>query len=339
MNRKIIITSVLGVFLLLSLNITYGQNRDLQRISFYPKNSDDYYFKPICDMEILDDVIYGVENREHKVIAFKIEFPQIKYDFDVGKPGQGPGDLQYPLSLSIWENELAIIEQGFISFFKKNNEFSGRFRIFSPQTGFIFCDNKIYWVNPNLKENYLIEVYTKKGKRISSFGTKFLEIDPNYFQGKDPSFVQYQIYKGNLFFHGNSLYYFNSVFGKFFQFSLDGEIIKEGDISGCFEKRGRKIKEFNSDQYIKKKNQKGKFSGYSMNVIFEDGYLCKEKIYFASTAFSFENGEQTIIDIRTININTMNLLEKSIIRRKGLCRLDSMAVLERSGEDYILLSL
>ncbi len=330
---------MVGVLLLLSLNITYAENEDLQRISFYPKNADDYYFKPIIDMEILDEVVYGVENREHKVIAFKIEFPQIKYDFDIGRHGQGPGDLEFPLSLSIWKNEIAIKEQGFISFFKKSSEFSGKFRIFSPQTRFIFCDDKIYWVSPSFKESYLFELYTKDGKRISTFGTKFLDIDPTSFPGKHPSFIQYLIYKGNLFFYGNSLFYFNSLFGKYYQFSLDGEIIKEGDISGCFEKRGREIKEFNSDKYIKKKNQRRKSSGYLMDVIFEDGYLHKDKIYFVSHAHSYENGEQTIIDIRTININTMSLLEKHIIRRKGLCRLESVAVFEKNGEDYILLSL
>jgi len=76
-----------------------------------------------------------------------------------------------------------------------------------------------------------------------------------------------------------------------------------------------------------------------MDVIFEDGYLHKDKIYFVSSAFFHENGEQTIIDIRTININTVSLLEKHIIRKEGICRLDSMAVFEKNGEDYILLSL
>ena len=339
MNKipTILILLMISISLVSSQNVI--ENEDLQRISFYPKNANDYIFMPINDMEILGEVIYGVENRGHKVIAFKMEFPQIKYDFEIGQLGQGPGDLQLPLSISIWENEIAIKEEGFISFFKKNNEFSGKFRVSSPHKCFLFCDDKIYWVNPNLKENYLFEAYTKEGKRISTFGTKFLDIDPNSFPGKNPAFIQYLIYRGNLFFYGNSLFYFNSLFGRYYQFSLDGEIIKEGDISGCFEKRGKEIKEFNSDQYIKKKNQEGKTSGYSMNVIFEDGYLHEDKIYFSSTAFSHENGEQTIIDIRTVNINTMNLLEKHRIRREGICRLDSIAVFEKNGEDYILLSL
>ena len=83
MNRNRIGVSVVGAFLLLSLTITYAdadtyaENEDLQRISVYPKNADDYIFMPIVDLEILDEVIYGVENRGHKVIAFKVEF--IKY--------------------------------------------------------------------------------------------------------------------------------------------------------------------------------------------------------------------------------------------------------------------
>ena len=94
------------ILLMVSISIVSSQdiieNEDLQRISFYPKNADDYYFNPIIDMEILDDYVYGVENLSHKVIAFKIEFPQIKYDSDIGNHGQGPGgvrrdDSQVPL--------------------------------------------------------------------------------------------------------------------------------------------------------------------------------------------------------------------------------------------------
>ena len=314
------------------------ENEDLQRISFYPKNADDYYFMPIIDMEILDEVVYGVENRGHKVIAFKIEFPQIKYNFDIGTHGQGPGDLQWPLSLSIWENEIAIKEEDSISFFDKNGEFSGQFKVFSAQTGFIFCENKIYWVNPSLKENYLFEVYTKEGKRISTFGAKFLNIDLNSFSERSPFFTQYLLYRGKIFIYENSLYYFNSLFGKYYQFSLDGELVKEGDISDRFEKRGEEVKEYNTDIYIKNRPMR-KISGYLSNVIFDEGYLHKDKIYFASHAHSRENGEHTIIEIRTISINSMSLLEKHIIRRKGLCRLDSIAVFEKNGEDYILLSL
>jgi hypothetical protein len=318
---------------------SYASIVEMQQISYYPKNIGDRYFRPIVDLAIVDDKIYSIENMKHRAIAFQLEFPQINYAFDIGKFGQGPGDLQWPISLSIWNDEICIKESGFFSFFKTNGKFLSKFRIFSAHSTFIYIDNKIYWLNPDFKKDYLFEIYTKEGERLQTFGNKFLKTGIFTFQ--NASFIQTLLYEGNVFYYGKSIYYFNSRFGNYFIYSLDGKTLAEGDISIHFGERGEKIKKYNNERYIKQnKKIRKKGSGYPKSVIFEDAYLCKDKIYFTCSTQSKKNGGvETAFDFFIINIKSMNLIEKSIIRKESLCRLDSLAVVEENGEDYILLAL
>ncbi len=327
------------IFLLLFLfNFSYADIKELKQISFYPKDIQDYYFKPIIDLATLGDMVYGIENLRNSAIAFKLEYPQVKYDFLVGKPGQGPGDLQRPFSLSIWNDEIAIKESGFFSFFRKNGEYLSKFRIFSDNPTFVYLDDKIYWLNPNLEDNYLVEIYAKDGEMISTFGDKFLKPDIHAF--KNPNFINYKLYEGNMFSDGKSILYFNSRFGNYLIFSLDGKTLAEGNISKFFRTRGEKIKKLNNDIYIKRvKDQNERISGYPRSVIFEDGYLHKDKIYFVSSTMTHKNGWETIFELRVLSIKPMNLLKEYVIKKGDPCRLDSFTVIEKNGENFILLAI
>jgi hypothetical protein len=328
-----------GIFLLIFLfNFSYADVKELKLLSFYPKDIQDYYFKPIIDLATMGDMIYGIENLRNSVIAFKLEFPKIKYDFLLGKPGQGPGDLQHPFSISIWNDEIAIKESGFFSLFRKNGEYLSKFKIFSDAPTFVYLDNKIYWLNPNLEDNNLGEIYAKEGEIISTFGDKFLKTDIHAF--KNPYLTNYKLYEGNMFFDGKSIFYFNSRFGKYLIFSLDGKTLAEGNISKFFRERGERIKKLNEDIYIKRvKNQNERISGYPRSVIFEDGYLHEDKIYFVSSTITRKNGWETNFELRVLGIRPMNLLKEYVIKKEDPCRLDSLAVLEKNGENYILLAI
>jgi hypothetical protein len=329
---------LLVIFLFFAASVLYGDVMELKRTFFYPKESQDYYFKPISDLLCVDDMIYGVENLRNKVIALKFEPTKISYTFDIGRPGEGPGDLQHPFSLSIRNDEIAVKEAGFFSFFNKAGKYLFKFRAFSYNNDFVYINNKIYWRNANLKEDHLIEIYTKEGERISSFGKKFLAADINAFQ--NPPFIESLLYEGYIFSDGKSIFYFNSRFGNYIIFSLEGKTLAEGDISEYFGERGKKIKEYNNETYIeRKKDKKRKSLGYPRSEIFEDGYLYNNKIYFISSTIMSKNGMKTIFELRKFDIKSINPLEEYIIQKDGICRLDSLAILEKDGQEYVLLAI
>jgi hypothetical protein len=334
--RRLIIKPLTILFLSFFVCYLHADVKELRKVLYYPKETQDYYFRPLISLMSLGNLIFAIENLRNKAIALNLVYPRLTYAFDLGRPGQGPGDLMHPMSLSIWNEEIAIKDSGFFSFFDKNGRFLSKFRVFENEKAFIYQDNKIYWLNPTLDENHLIEVYLKEGKRISTIGKKFIEADVRAF--RNPSLIESLLYEGNLFSDGKSLFYFNSRFGRFIIFSFEGKVLSEGDISKIFGERGEKIKEFNNDVYIKRTKKENQASGYPRPVIFEDGYLHKDKLYFINSIIK-KNGEKTIFELKILKAKTMNLLDEYVITKEGVCRLDSLAVIEIDNEAFVLLSI
>ncbi len=334
---RLTIVALLAFSHVFASSVFYGDVTELKRILIYPKESQDYYFRPLVDLANLGSYLFAVENLRNRVIAFKLEYPKLTYAFDVGRPGQGTGDLMHPISLSIWNDEIAVKESGFFSIFDKNGKSLSKFRIFADSRAFVYQDNKIYWLNPNLEENHLIEVYQKAGERIFTMGTKFIKANSRAFI--NPPRIEGLLYEGRLFSDGKTIIYFSSRFGKYFVFSLGGEALREGDINTIFGERGKKISKYNQDVYIERTKKEDQHSGYPFPLIFEDGCLHKDEIYFINSSIIQKTRPKTIIELKIISLKSMNLLSEYIIEKDGVIRIDSLEVIEINNEPYILLSI
>ena len=317
--------------------------KEIKKIAYYPKEASDYYFKPISNLAVLGNVIYAVENLSNKVTAFKIELPannfdkpSIKYAFDVGKPGQGPGDLMHPFTISIWDDEIVVKESGFFSFFGKNGEFRSKFRIFTENNSFVCEDNKIFWLNPIFKQNHLIEVYERDGKRINTIGIKNIKADISKF--KNPFYIEKLLYEGKLLSDGNLLYYINARFGNYFIFSMDGQIVSQGDISNKFGERGKIIKAYSNDVYIKQIRKNDGNTGFPKSIIFEDAALYKDEIYFINSKFVIENNKvnKTIIEVIVLGLPSFNMKNEYVINKEGIYRIDSFTITDNEASTYML---
>ena len=334
-----IVLLVLILFMVMSL---FAEVIELKKISFYPKEDSDYYFRPIIDLDIIDDEIYGVVNFEHKILVFKLEDSQIKYIRDISRMGQGPGDLMRPGRLSIWNNEIAVEGEHSFSFFSQEGKYLSRFKISSGRKYFVYLNNKIYCLYSQLEDNHLMEVYAKDGKRISTFGEKYLNIDTSHH--KNPPYFERSMYEGKVFSDGKHIYYFNAKFGDYFVFSLDGKILEQGNLSEQFGERGRLSKRINTELYIERSKQQEdiKPNRFGKNTLFERGYLHKNKLYFIGSSNYPENGGfRTTYTIRVLDLQSLSLLKEYLIRYDhiGLRRCDSLAVLEKNGEELIILAI
>jgi hypothetical protein len=303
-------------------------------VSYYPKNDKDYYFRPICSLAAFGNIVYGVENLSNKVVAFKFDYPQIKFSFVLGKPGQGPGDLMYPIAISIWGDDIAIKEASAFSFFGYKGDFQSKFKIFSNNKSFFFQDNKIYWLNPSIKQNHLIEVYLKDGKRISTIGNK--SIIPKVITD-DPIKID-SIYEGIIFPYGQSIYYLNSRFGYYCRYSLEGKVLAEGEISDTFGDRGTKVKKYNMAVYIDHRKKAGD-AGYPKPLIFEAASLYKDDLYFLGSRYTPEGAGRTTLDLKIFNLASMSTRSDFVISKEGFCRIDSFIMLENKGAIFLLLSI
>ena len=309
--------------------------KELLRTSVYPTNNNEYFFKPICCLAISGDVVYGVENLSNKVIALKLNYPKLEYSRDIGRPGQGPGDLLYPIAAAISGDEIIIKEASAFSFFGIDGSFRSKFRAYSNNSAFFFLDNKLYWLNPSIKRSHLIEVYLKNGLMTSTIGDK--SVMPQAMT-EDPIRVD-SIFEGIVFPYDNSVFYISARFGSYCRYSFAGDMLVEGDIGGLFGARGDRIKRFNTDVLIYKEIRKAEDSGYPKPLIFEAASVLNEEIFFMGSRYDPTGEGKTYLDLKRVKLDSMSTIDDYVVIKKGFCRIDSFIIFKRAGNLVMILSI
>lgn len=311
----------------------------LKLICSYPKDEKkDYYFRPIISLQMKDNLIYGVENMSNKIDIFKFDNLNIEFIKNIGRPGQGPGDLQYPMSLSIQEDVIVIKENTYFSFFNTQGGYIRKIKTFSPSTVFFYNEKSIYWLNSNWKENHLIERYAESGERLSTLGDKKEIL--NYLISKDEvKLEKNSIFDGSLFNYNNSILYINKRFGKFIIFSFEGTILDKGDINSIFGDRGEKQKKYNYDVFVSGKAKPTQPPPYPTADIYEHAYLDSGKVYFIYSNIEKMNEDRiTNIDIKILNMSNKSLVKEYSIKKNHICRINGFAVLNNDNDEYLVLS-
>lgn len=328
------------VFSILSiiLNSIYTQAASqiitIERKSFYPNKIDDYYFKPLVDMEIHNNKLYALENFGHRLIIFDID-EEIRLDKVVSQSGQGPGDLNLPISLSIDQNEIAVKDSYGFSFFDVEGRFISKFRAYTQKSNFIFRRNAIYWINFSPDDNHLIEIYSKQGERLSTFGNKYLKLNFDLFDSNrlGPYFIEDQVYSGNLMTDGEYIYFINSFFGRVDIFNYSGESIKNLYITDLFGDLGTMTISENTKLWLK--------NGFTIKsngvvytyMLFLDAYLSGNTIYLLKNYWppKADAGDDKV-SILAIDKSTFNLIkEYSFPRDKDDSITTCFAVLKRDN--------
>ena len=318
-----------------SLGLSAG-TRSLTRVFYYPKGDSDYYFKTICSLGAYGNTLYGVENLSNRVVAFKLDYPQFSFSNFLGRPGQGPGDLIYPMTISIWGDSIAIKEASAFSFFGLKGDFQSKFKIYSNNSSFVFHDDKIFWLNPAIKQDHLIEVYFRDGKRILTIGEKSII---RGVTASSPTAID-RIYEGMIFLHEQSIYYLSSKFGCYSRYSLGGELLAEGDITDYFGERGAVIKKYNVDVHIKHTRKNDGKTGYPKPSIFEAGSLYKDCLYLMGSRFDRQGAVRTLLNLKIFDLRSMSTVNDDFnIEKEGYCRIDSIIILEDKGKIFLLLSI
>lgn len=306
----------------------------IERKSVYPNKFDDYYFKPLVDMEIHNNKLYAVENFGHRLIIFDLN-GEIQLDKVVSQSGQGPGDLNLPISLSVDQDEIAVKDSYGFSFFDVEGNFINKFRAYTQKSNFIFRRNNIYWVNFSPDDNHLIEIYSKQGERLSTFGNKYLKLNFDLFDSNrlGPYFIEDNVYSGNLMTDGEYIYFINSFFGRVDIFNYSGERIKNSYITDLFGDLGTKTIGENTKLWLT--------DGFTIKrdgivytyMLFLDAYLTGNTIYLLKNYWppKADSGDDKV-SILAIDKSTFILIkEYSFPRDKDDSISTCFAVLERDN--------
>lgn len=263
---------------LVSVNFLFGEEKWLVRKNCFPKGEEKITFISVPDLEITEDSIYIVENYSgHRILVYTRDGKLKKI---MGKEGKEPGELILPIYISIWNKEVAVMDNAVLTFFKTDGSYIRRFNPFVNDVSFVYIKDKIYIFTAVPDKESLIDVFTPEGEFISEFGEELFKLDFSLFKGMNTIHAAGFVYDGKLLSDGKYLYYVNTKFGKALVFSLNGKKIAEYDIAKLFED-GEKVRQNNEKRWLKEgidlKKTKGRIPVHNM---FEDAYLCEDKIYF-----------------------------------------------------------
>lgn len=242
------------LFLLNSASSILGDQVKLAKTELIIENIEETYFKSIADLEVYKDFLFIVDNSYDRVLQFLIKNKKLEFIKAYGRSGQGPGDIELPLEISIWNDTLAIKDQLGVSFFNLDGSYLNRFRLFSKRISFLFWNNRIYHAYANPQKTDLIEVFSTEGERLFTFGEKksFFNINYSFKKGMSPVLTESIILDCILLSDEEFVYCLNRRFGIVTIFTLSGERISATNIISQFGKNEESKANENSKLFLEK---------------------------------------------------------------------------------------
>jgi len=321
----------------------------LSRHDFYPRQEDDYYFRAFPDIGIVDDLLFGVENFGHKVLMFSIR-DGIELIKEIGREGQGPGEFRLPISISVWNDEIAIKDEHGFSFLDTDGNFKSRFVLPSYGSGslFLYAHGKIYAVNQRIDDAHLLDIYTLDGKMLSNVGSKYLEIDTSRYQGFGPYGIGRAVYEGDLSSENDIICYVNYKFGDVRKMNLSGELLLAKNICDHFGEHGKETFRFNKDTFIDNGVKLAETNRFvPASKVISDACLLSGVLYLLESDFTpGVKRRKTEIRIVALDVETFELEAQYVFAKREEDRVFSFAVSEFQGkpifyvhmetEDYII---
>jgi hypothetical protein len=338
-NMKQFILTLILVTIFSQFNYAIGKQLSMRQLE--PIDAG-HYFKMPSDIVAFEDTIYITDNFKHKLLVYDLS-SDLHFSKVIGQPGQGPGDLNLPIELSIWENMIAVKDQIGFSFFTFDGQFISKFRSFGPWVSFVYLKDEIFNINIKPNSSHLISVYSMEGKKIAKIGNKYLAVNWRVNNNLHQHLAEKILYAGKLLSDGEFVYYINMNFGNVIKFSVDGKVIKEGDISPNFGEMGKFIKTKNEERL--KNGIKIINKSIPVYNIFKDAYIHKNKIYFFGHDIRTPERTPEINKYREVNdsyitvidSNSFKLLERYKIQLNRADRIFSGAVKGNAEKPVILL--
>jgi hypothetical protein len=282
-----------------------GEQVKLQRSDIEIDFKEDGYYTSIPFIELSNDLFFITDNFHHRILEYKLRGNKLEFLRPIGRKGQGPGDLELPTEISIWNGILAVQDQIGISFFGLDGIFKSKFQLLSKSVTFTFADGKIYSATYDSKKPELIQVYAGTSEREFAFQEKKRLFPLNYdiHKGLSPDSVERIIFEGVLLIDGRHIYYLNKRFGKCLQYNLQGEKTAERDLLPLLGKNEKAKAKENTRLFIEE--------GYDLikanrmipqNYVFDSVRIADNKLYLLLDCFDIvDRKKKTQMEIVCIN--------------------------------------
>jgi hypothetical protein len=293
----------LVIILFIKSIICFGNQIQLEKRKLVIDHKDEGFFKTVTEFELYKDYIFIADFRSNNVLEFKYNSNKAEFVRFIGKKGQGPGDIQRPLCISVDADIVSIADQESISFFDIDGNFISKFRHLSNVLDILLIKKSVYVFNISDQDD-LIDVFSIKGKKLKSFSKKYLNL--NYKIKKTPqSIIERTIYSGPIISDGMYIFTLNRKFAVLQKYSLEGKLIIQKDLIPVFGMYEKNLVEKNTGLFLKNEFviQRGK--GIPHNWIFEDAKIENNNLFIFSAIWIGKNRFK--LEIRSINAKDFKL--------------------------------
>jgi len=297
----------------------------MQKIEMDEKETG--FYKAITDMAITNDKLIIADFFSNQVLCYKYLGAKAVFSNLIGRPGQGPGDIQKPIALSAFKDRVAIRDQENVSIFSTDGEFFYKFKQFSPIIDHLMNDSRIYYLSSNPSSKFLISVLSLNGELLSQILEKRLWVNSGELTALN-SFRERLVYDGHIWSDGKYLIYVSRYFGIIEKYSLSGELLLKRDISEDLGNNARTKSAVNRRTLIQsrelKLDKKGSPGCYEL---FLDSHLDGEYLYLLMSQYDLLNKKPiNKVDIRRINTSDLKLSASYSVELKSKERSSELCV-------------
>jgi len=273
---KLLLAIIIYVFSVLFVNGNSISDISKSRIDFFISDESPV-FKGFRDLCINNNEVFITDNPKSRVFVYNFKKNKLVFNRQIGKHGQGPGDLSLPSYLSISNKIVVVKDQIGFSFFSLDGEYISRFRYFGLSNPFVFNNKRIYKINSSIKESHLIDSFSMEGKVVKKIGKKYLKLDlsNNRIKKNFPFF-----YNGIIVNKKKFLIYINKNFGDILLFNIMGNLKKKRSTKEFLDKKG--ILRFNNNIKTIAKGIAVKNFRLTIKPLFRDAYIGGTNLYLLS---------------------------------------------------------
>lgn len=300
LNMGFIVFIILSVFLPMSafqnaLEQKTGALQDkpelhikFSEVSRIKLNEEEVFFHKIQKVLFFEDKIFILDRRQSKIFAVD---KKGHFLYTIGRPGQGPGELEYPAEFTISESdEIYVVnsQAKHLEVFSMAGEFLRRIKLDIPKDIFysqpwqvlVDADKKIYVTY--ILSSHLVDVYDEDGTFLENL---VMREDPVQIPGKN---------LGNCsqieFFEENKILVFNRFSGVFSILSTCGNIERKFRIfDENVQKSVKKIvNKFNDAE------KKASYTGSSIFLHWSNFWIDADRRIYVLPLFKDKNDKQNI---------------------------------------------
>jgi len=190
--------------ILSSRGIEKARTDRLNLVTSFPR--DENVFFQTTPFIALDNEknIYALDNRQHAILKLDSDG---KFVSRIGRQGQGPGELQWPAWIQVWNKHIFVADNTSISIFDLEGHFQNRFRKFHSMISMAVCEDRVFLAQPG--DDNIINVYDYDGKKLFSFGNKY-SVDYGIYKGWTNAAIDGYLNDGKLLYAGSRIYFITS---------------------------------------------------------------------------------------------------------------------------------